>query len=472
MLGVLIVFIASLLICCAIAYILGLFWFGDTRNRQLRGFFALGIEIFIWTLLNAITMIIDPQYFPVIYSLKMVVVCIIPFGAAWFILNFTGSSLCKKPVVKFLVFSLPIIDILLMITNPLHYLYFTNYNFPLPGRAPIFWVHTAAGLLFIIFAFIILIFYIIKGAKGNPRLILTGIGLLIPYSLNLMYSLGLISFPHDTTPIGFSVTFFLFVIVSWYSGIFNIKIALFSSTMDSIDDIIILFNDKFTIMDANKSAVKLFKDFPLVSGQTTFIDFMDFISGRITETKPDNFVDILGKGEDAEGEYSISICNGDERTFTVSLRTVFGRRNKSGYILTMTDVSNYRKMINEINEQNKIFIELKENAEAANHAKTDFLANMSHEIRTPMNAILGMTTIGSTAKDIERKDYSFRKIKDASTHLLGIINDILDMSKIEANKFELSPTEFHFEKLLQRVINHISKNIFSGNEFKFAGFNF
>ncbi|MDR0320804.1 MAG: response regulator [Treponema sp.] len=96
---------------------------------------------------------------------------------------------------------------------------------------------------------------------------------------------------------------------------------------------------------------------------------------------------------------------------------------------------------------------MEEQALSASRAKSAFLANMSHEIRTPMNAIIGMTTIGKTAADTERKDYCFSKIQDASTHLLGVINDILDMSKIESGKFELSPVEFNFEKILQRAVN-------------------
>jgi signal transduction histidine kinase/CheY-like chemotaxis protein len=95
-------------------------------------------------------------------------------------------------------------------------------------------------------------------------------------------------------------------------------------------------------------------------------------------------------------------------------------------------------------------------AEQANQAKSIFLANMSHEIRTPMNAIIGMTTIAKTSADMERKEYCLDKIEDASTHLLGVINDILDMSKIEANKFELSSTDFNFEKMLQKVVNVIN----------------
>ncbi|MDR3277588.1 MAG: response regulator [Oscillospiraceae bacterium] len=95
-------------------------------------------------------------------------------------------------------------------------------------------------------------------------------------------------------------------------------------------------------------------------------------------------------------------------------------------------------------------------AEAASRSKSDFLSNMSHEIRTPMNAIIGMTSIGSLAADIERKNYAFEKISDASTHLLGVINDILDMSKIEANKLELSSMSFGFEALLRKVVNVIN----------------
>jgi len=96
----------------------------------------------------------------------------------------------------------------------------------------------------------------------------------------------------------------------------------------------------------------------------------------------------------------------------------------------------------------------KEEAEKGSAAKGTFLSNMSHEIRTPLNAILGMTNIAQAAKaDLAKKDYCLGKIKDASAHLLGVINDILDMSKIEANKFELNYSEFNIEKLLKDVVN-------------------
>ena len=100
-----------------------------------------------------------------------------------------------------------------------------------------------------------------------------------------------------------------------------------------------------------------------------------------------------------------------------------------------------------------------EQAKAGSKAKGDFLSIMSHEMRTPMNAIIGMTAIAERTNNIYEKNHALSKIGDASNYLLGVINDILDMAKIEANKLELAPIEFNFEEMLRKAITIINFRI-------------
>ena len=90
-------------------------------------------------------------------------------------------------------------------------------------------------------------------------------------------------------------------------------------------------------------------------------------------------------------------------------------------------------------------------AEAANEAKSSFLANMSHEIRTPMNAIIGLTHLMRQAQPSPSQEESLGKIAGAAEHLLGIINDILDISKIEAGRLELAPIDFRLSDVIEKV---------------------
>ena len=92
-------------------------------------------------------------------------------------------------------------------------------------------------------------------------------------------------------------------------------------------------------------------------------------------------------------------------------------------------------------------------AEMASASKSEFLSRMSHEMRTPMNAIIGMAEIAKNSSEQERKEDCLDKIGSASKHLLGLINDILDMSKIEADKFEIYTHPFVIKEMLDRVVS-------------------
>ena len=132
--------------------------------------------------------------------------------------------------------------------------------------------------------------------------------------------------------------------------------------------------------------------------------------------------------------YSIS------RRSLAEQKAEYEKRNNEIQMLAMKEMEESNKKLKKAKD---ITTEALQTAENANKAKTDFLSNMSHDIRTPMNAIIGMTSLirhdaGNKAKVIEYAD----KIDISSQHLLGIINDVLDMSKIEAGKTVFKYTDF------------------------------
>ncbi len=118
------------------------------------------------------------------------------------------------------------------------------------------------------------------------------------------------------------------------------------------------------------------------------------------------------------------------------------------YILLKSDTTKIQRAQFAKNEQLKTALEI---ANQANVAKTAFLSAMSHEIRTPMNAIIGLDTIALKEPDLEKVREYLKKIGSSARHLLGIINDILDMSRIESGRMILKHEEFSFNNMLEQI---------------------
>jgi PAS domain S-box-containing protein len=156
-------------------------------------------------------------------------------------------------------------------------------------------------------------------------------------------------------------------------------------------------------------------------------------------------------------ERQITCRNGDVRTMLVS-----GAPVGDSFLLTFFDITEMRRLDAQLEhyrhhledlvaQRTAQLAEVTERAEAANRAKSAFLANMSHEIRTPMNAILGQARLLERSPLNQEQEDRLTRIRQAGSHLLALINDILDLSKIEAGKLQLEAVDFAPEVLFNQA---------------------
>ena len=216
--------------------------------------------------------------------------------------------------------------------------------------------------------------------------------------------------------------------------------------LENSADIILLFDKDSRFSYFTKTFLKAtgLTDTSLIHGNTFSEVFSSLLPPQWFELIQSNITLALEKKSTVTINSSLDLSGGKAlREYDIQITPMLDSSEQlEAYMILIHDITD--------------IMQSKTQAESANIAKSQFLATMSHEMRTPMNAVLGMTSIGKAAADPERMLYCFAKIEDASQHLLGVINDILDVSKIEAGKLELSPTDFVFEKMLQRIVNIIN----------------
>ena len=210
---------------------------GDTGDRRMRGFYSLCIITLVWIVLDIVKLFAAREYFAYTFVAKVFVACIVPYITFWFILNFTESKLAQSGLIKFILIAIPSLDNLMLVTNPLHKFYFTNFNVPdpsmgtMPPAGPVFWIHIALITAGVLFFYTILFRYIIRNFRRYPFLIISGIGAVLPFLLNIAFALNLFGITYDFSPIGFFCTIVLFSYFSYSSRARNYRPKIFSDAL-------------------------------------------------------------------------------------------------------------------------------------------------------------------------------------------------------------------------------------------------
>lgn len=293
-----------------------------------------------------------------------------------------------------------------------------------PGILHYWWTITITIMGILIAAIMIQSVLEHKGEK-RPELILICAASLVPIGIWILRMTGVFG-DYDSYPLSMLLTESFLVLVMYRYRLFDTVKSAKDRVIDEIKEGILVVNGRGSLVYSNPEVSTVFPDIEWDNK-----DMVDEQVFRFMETHTDGFIikDRFYKWQ------SNDIFDDQQRKAGVLYR-----------IFDMTDNYLYTKQL----------IELKEDAERANEAKSSFLARMSHEIRTPINAVLGMNEmILREAETDNIREYA-TNIHSAGKLLLSIINDILDLSKIESSKMEIVENDYNVGTLLLDIENMVS----------------
>ena len=231
----------------------------------------------------------------------------------------------------------------------------------------------------------------------------------------------------DLTPVTLALSMAMVVIVVWSRRNYDFRHLAAEKVLESLGDGVIALDDHDRLVSYNRAAANIFASLPQHKLGENIRVVEDFREEMLNERVP----------------WSFSINGQDYECHSKEILDENGQ--KQGCVILVLDMTDIKAYINEIKR-------VRRQAEKANIAKSEFLANMSHDIRTPMNAIIGLNDIiMEECTDPSIHEHA-KDVQSAAKNLLAIINDILDLSKVEAGKMELVYTDYHLKTVVGEVV--------------------
>lgn len=359
-----------------------------------------------------------------------------------FVLKFTGREKFLSLRNILLLFIIPVITFLLVITNEKHNLIWSGFS-PISEKTNLmdyfhgtwFWIgYIAYTYLLLLVSSICLIHFIVhqtKPFRSQAWIIFTG-GM-FPWIVSVIYLTGSSPVPAlDLTPFSITLSGALAGYAILYSRLLDLVPVAREMLVEILPDGIIVLDSQDRIQDINEAAISF-----LDIRQQNIIGLDASSSGAAVSTLLNA---VIRKNPFDQIEI---VENDDTKSYSITKQSI--KSQPGSRLVIMSDITNLKKTEEDL-------IKAKEHAEESDRLKSAFLANMSHEIRTPLNGILGFTELlnASDLTDKEQDDY-LEIIRKGGDRLLKIINDIIDISKIESGQMQVTISKTNISEQLQTI---------------------
>lgn len=422
---------------CAIFLALVLLLNGDgSREQKLMEYFLVGALIQNIGYLLEVT---APTMEAALVAVKMQYLgsLVIPICYCYFAFIYCFEEAPLK-LLKFLVM-IDAVLLVLVLTCEHHRVFYRHVEWQTTqeGHSYLYLVYGPGYVVFMICAilcpYIMSLYALVRAsARKGEDVVDRKYGLLLFLSILPVFALYAyvmkLTRAYDFTPLVTGLVLSCVVILVWSRRVYDFGSLASGALLNSMGDGVIALDEKKRVVSYNPAATAIFTELSSRAIGRKVTDIPNF---------PENAIE-----EEGQNEFSLK-----DRFYQSHVEHISDRFGVlKGYVVVILDMTEMRNRIEEIRQ-------VRIQAEQANQAKSEFLANMSHEIRTPMNAIVGLSDI-IMEESRGRKVYSYAcDIKSASQNLLALINDILDLSKVEAGKMELVDSDYHIKAVIDEVIN-------------------
>jgi signal transduction histidine kinase/CheY-like chemotaxis protein len=407
-----------------VSCLVGLYVLASTRQRHGLLFFFFCLAVAIWSLfrfLQIVAVTREEQYTWIL--LQHIGVNFSPVFFLAFAREFNYRKRMSSWLFLALIAAYPVVDLALIFTNDFHHLFYLSKGLELPGRwvnpvqGPVWWsTHFVYAYGIIIAAFVFL-GRSIRHSRGRTRRVLwfLVLALGLPTAAQTFFVVVMLPDPDlaafDLAPIAFALsTSIMALVIGRYNFLDPLPYAK-DLVYNAISDPILVADEQGIVVSANRNAFQLLGGKEKVQG----LSLRTLLTGLVP-------------GEAGGSELDLRLGG---RDFLVKVDRLEDRPGElSGTLAIFHDVTEIRGVMAEL-------VGAKNAAESATRAKSEFLANMSHEIKTPMNAITGFAEL-LEAQVTEAKARNYLDgIKVGCRNLLRLIDDILDLSRIEVGRLEI-----------------------------------